>query len=89
MVVWQKNLVGQRGLMPDSDQQTFSISVQPQLRAEYNRILMPISAARVSKRLHILFTDDVQMLGIFVTYLILTHSCLLHTIRVHQFDGKS
>jgi len=47
VVFWQKNLVGRRGLMPDTDQQTFRIAVQHQLRTEYNRILMPITTAQV------------------------------------------
>ena len=46
--VRQKNLVGRRGLMPDSDQQTFRIAVQRQLRTEYDRILMPVISTQVS-----------------------------------------
>jgi len=51
--VGQKNLVGQRGLVDKSDQQTFRIAIQRQLRVEYNRILMPISTAQVQPYSHV------------------------------------
>ena len=41
--------------MPDSDQQTFRIAVPRQLRAEYDRIIMPVITTQVSKAQRIIY----------------------------------
>uniref|UniRef100_A0A672SIY4 Transmembrane protein 67 n=1 Tax=Sinocyclocheilus grahami TaxID=75366 RepID=A0A672SIY4_SINGR len=38
-----ENLCGQRGLLPNSDTQTFQISITNRLRAQYDRIIEPIN----------------------------------------------
>jgi len=58
----QKNLVGQRGLMPDSSQQTFRIAVQRQLKVEYERIFMPVITAQVSTSQRL----SIHILGPFI-----------------------
>ncbi|XP_700974.4 meckelin isoform X1 [Danio rerio] len=46
-----ENLCGQRGLLPNSDTQTFQISITNRLRAQYDRIIEPISRRRGPSRL--------------------------------------
>ncbi|XP_076869270.1 meckelin [Brachyhypopomus gauderio] len=46
-----ENLCGQRGLLPNSDVQTFQISVTSRLRAQYDRILEPLSRQNGPSRL--------------------------------------
>ncbi|XP_043116004.1 meckelin isoform X1 [Puntigrus tetrazona] len=45
-----ENLCGQRGLLPNSDTQTFQISITNRLRAQYDRIIEPISRTFFPKR---------------------------------------
>ncbi|XP_056619132.1 meckelin isoform X2 [Triplophysa dalaica] len=45
------NLCGQRGLLPNSDTQTFQISITNRLRAQYDRILEPLSRRNGPSRL--------------------------------------
>ncbi|XP_043116007.1 meckelin isoform X4 [Puntigrus tetrazona] len=47
----EANLCGQRGLLPNSDTQTFQISITNRLRAQYDRIIEPISRRRGPSRL--------------------------------------
>ncbi|KAG9283614.1 meckelin [Astyanax mexicanus] len=46
-----ENLCGQRGLLPNSDIQTFEISITSRLRAQYDRILEPLSRRHGPSRL--------------------------------------
>ncbi|KAK1806669.1 hypothetical protein P4O66_005174, partial [Electrophorus voltai] len=46
-----ENLCGQRGLLPNSDVQTFQVSVTSRLRAQYDRILEPLSRRNGPSRL--------------------------------------
>ncbi|XP_060717623.1 meckelin isoform X1 [Tachysurus vachellii] len=46
-----ENLCGQRGLLPNSDVQTFQISVTSRLRAQYDRIFEPLSRRNGPSRL--------------------------------------
>ncbi|XP_043116005.1 meckelin isoform X2 [Puntigrus tetrazona] len=46
----EANLCGQRGLLPNSDTQTFQISITNRLRAQYDRIIEPISRTFFPKR---------------------------------------
>ncbi|XP_072548358.1 meckelin [Salminus brasiliensis] len=46
-----ENLCGQRGLLPNSDIQTFQISITSRLRAQYDRILEPLSRRHGPSRL--------------------------------------
>ncbi|XP_062841802.1 meckelin isoform X2 [Trichomycterus rosablanca] len=46
-----ENLCGQRGLLPNSDVQTFQISITSRLRAQYDRILEPLSRRNGPSRL--------------------------------------
>ncbi|KAI7806628.1 meckelin [Triplophysa rosa] len=45
------NLCGQRGLLPNSDTQTFQISITNRLRAQYDRILEPLTRRNGPSRL--------------------------------------
>ncbi|XP_077982500.1 meckelin-like [Glandiceps talaboti] len=40
----EENLVGQRGLMPNTEQQTFEMLVQAKLREQYDKIMQPLVA---------------------------------------------
>nr|XP_006818273.1 PREDICTED: meckelin [Saccoglossus kowalevskii] len=40
----EDNLVGQRGLLPNSEQQTFEMLVQLKLREQYDKIMQPLTA---------------------------------------------
>ncbi|KTG33446.1 hypothetical protein cypCar_00005011 [Cyprinus carpio] len=46
-----ENLCGQRGLLPNSDTQTFQISITNRLRAQYDRIIEPINRRSGPSRL--------------------------------------
>ncbi|KAF7691901.1 meckelin [Silurus meridionalis] len=46
-----ENLCGQRGLAPNSDIQTFQISITSRLRAQYDRILEPLNRSNGPSRL--------------------------------------
>uniref|UniRef100_A0A671LTD4 Transmembrane protein 67 n=1 Tax=Sinocyclocheilus anshuiensis TaxID=1608454 RepID=A0A671LTD4_9TELE len=46
-----ENLCGQRGLLPNSDTQTFQISITNRLRAKYDRIIEPINRRSGPSRL--------------------------------------
>ncbi|XP_030640525.1 meckelin [Chanos chanos] len=46
-----ENLCGQRGLLPNSDTQTFQISITNRLRGHYDRILEPLSRRHAPSRL--------------------------------------
>ncbi|XP_055066491.2 meckelin [Misgurnus anguillicaudatus] len=46
-----ENLCGQRGLLPNSDTQTFQISITNRLRTQYDRILEPLSRRNGPSRL--------------------------------------
>ncbi|TSK20226.1 Meckelin [Bagarius yarrelli] len=46
-----ENLCGQRGLLPNSDVQTFQISITSRLRAQYDRIFEPLSRRNGPSRL--------------------------------------
>ncbi|KAL7840509.1 hypothetical protein AOLI_G00258320 [Acnodon oligacanthus] len=46
-----ENLCGQRGLLPNSDVQTFQISITSRLRAQYDRILEPLGRRNGPSRL--------------------------------------
>uniref|UniRef100_A0AAR2LF12 Transmembrane protein 67 n=1 Tax=Pygocentrus nattereri TaxID=42514 RepID=A0AAR2LF12_PYGNA len=46
-----ENLCGQRGLLPNSDVQTFQISITSRLRAQYDRILEPLTRRNGPSRL--------------------------------------
>ncbi|XP_053343427.1 meckelin [Clarias gariepinus] len=46
-----ENLCGQRGLLPNSDIQTFQISITSRLRAQYDRIFEPLSKRNGPSRL--------------------------------------
>ncbi|XP_050986760.1 meckelin isoform X1 [Labeo rohita] len=46
-----ENLCGQRGLLPNSDTQTFQISITNRLRTQYDRIIEPISRRSGPSRL--------------------------------------
>ncbi|XP_053468126.1 meckelin [Ictalurus furcatus] len=46
-----ENLCGQRGLLPNSDIQTFQISITSRLRAQYDRIFEPLSRRNGPSRL--------------------------------------
>ncbi|XP_017308711.1 meckelin [Ictalurus punctatus] len=46
-----ENLCGQRGLIPNSDIQTFQISITSRLRAQYDRIFEPLSRRNGPSRL--------------------------------------
>ncbi|XP_070575906.1 meckelin-like [Ptychodera flava] len=41
----EENLVGQRGLLPNNEQQTFEMLVQLKLREQYDKIMQPLAAA--------------------------------------------
>ena len=43
----QEDLCGQRGLLPGTEQQTFQIAIPRILRAQYDRILLPMNAPQV------------------------------------------
>ena len=45
---FQEDLCGQRGLMAGSEQQTFQIAVPRKLRAQYDRVLMPLTQPQVN-----------------------------------------
>ncbi|KAL2083917.1 hypothetical protein ACEWY4_019435 [Coilia grayii] len=46
-----ENLCGQRGLLPNSDTQTFQIAITKRLRSQYDRILEPLSRRNGPSRL--------------------------------------
>ncbi|KAK2164610.1 hypothetical protein LSH36_61g07013 [Paralvinella palmiformis] len=44
----EENLCGQRGLVPNTEQQTFQISAQSKLRNQYDKIIRPIFAEQAA-----------------------------------------
>ncbi|PIK39447.1 putative meckelin [Apostichopus japonicus] len=45
-----ENLVGQRGLLPNTDQQTFELLLQNKFRENYSRILQPLNLTRAEQQ---------------------------------------
>ena len=43
----EEDLCGMRGLLPNTEQQTFQIAVPPKLRAKYDQVLLPLLAPPV------------------------------------------
>ncbi|KAJ8042251.1 Meckelin [Holothuria leucospilota] len=46
----EENLVGQRGLLPSTDQQTFEVLLQNKFRENYDRILQPLNLTRAEQQ---------------------------------------
>ncbi|XP_071823603.1 meckelin-like isoform X2 [Apostichopus japonicus] len=46
----EENLVGQRGLLPNTDQQTFELLLQNKFRENYSRILQPLNLTRAEQQ---------------------------------------
>ena len=46
----QENLCGQRGLLPNTDNQTFQMAVPKKLRTQYDKVLIPINAPQVGQQ---------------------------------------
>ena len=51
--LFQENLVGERGLVPGTEQQTFQVTIPKKLRNEYNKVLLRVSLAQVRSTISI------------------------------------
>jgi len=47
MFFFQRDLCSKRGLIPETDQQTFQMSLPRKLKSKYDRIIMPVLIAQV------------------------------------------